>query len=203
MRSGGSRVAACRTAATARRAIPRRRPTARPSAGSRGGARLAPDVAPVQPPGVPAGSQSPQGRQVDDLAVRHPRPVDPGLHAGRRAEDALVSACEDDVVPYARHGQREVGDLIAVRRSGRCRLPGVGLSAAWARRGDQHGSLVLDQVRQGEGVPGASAPPEPTAAHDREAQSCSVDDPGDGAPVTLEGPESRQLAARGPAAAAA
>jgi hypothetical protein len=94
----------------------------------------------------------------------------PRVDAGLGAEDPLVRAGVHHVVPHPRDRGEEVRHLVTRRRRVPAHRPGVCGRAVRAAGGDEHVRLTEQQVRQGEGVPCAPAPPQRLRAHDREAQ---------------------------------
>ena len=91
-------------------------------------------------------------------------------HCGLVAEEALVSACHDHVVPRLRHRHEEVRHLVPMRRRVAVDHPGQRSVAPRATGRHEDARLCGHQVRDGERVPGAAAPPQRALAHDRESQ---------------------------------
>ena len=145
-----------------------RQPDTAKVVGGRSG--LASLVAAVEPTGVPVGREPPQRREVHHVAAHVSTPLEPHVHACIAAEDALVPARVDHVVPHPLGRREEVRDLVPGGWRRAPDVPGVRCAACEAPRRDQQVGLLREQVRHGEGIPGATAPPEGRRPHDREAQ---------------------------------
>src|SRR5436190_7528092 len=120
--------------------------------------RLSPDVATVQTSVVPVGGEPPQPAKIHDVAARGSGLSAPRVNTFFGAEQALVPAGVDDVVPHVRDGHEEVGDLVAVRWTFGADVPGVRPGAGGASGGNEDLALVRQQVWQREGIPGAASP---------------------------------------------
>jgi hypothetical protein len=131
---------------------------------------LAPHVPAVKPSVVPVGSEPPQRTEVHDVAAGQAGRRQPGVHALRGAEQALMAAGVHYVIPHLRGGHQEVGDLVPVRRAVAPDVPRVRPAARRAPGRDQHLVLAGQQVGEREGVPGAAAPPQGPGSHHREAE---------------------------------
>ena len=118
---------------------------------------------------TPAASRHSVGRSIID-----PSPFaasgEPDVDAVGPAEDPLVTAGHDDVVPHASPRDQEMRDLGPVRRRVAAHDPGVRRPAGRAARRHEHLRLVGDEVRDRERVPRAAAPPERPLAHHREPE---------------------------------
>lgn len=131
---------------------------------------FAADVSRVEPAGIPVGCETPQGGKVHHVASGVRGPLQPDVDTFLIAEDPLMTTCVDHVVPHLRDWREEVRQLIPRRWSEPIDVPRVGRCARWAPSRDEQFRLPGEQVGHGEGVPGASSPPQRRGAHDGEAQ---------------------------------
>src|SRR5665213_4160294 len=104
--------------------------------------------------------KSPQRREIHDVAAGLSCSLEPLVDARGRAEDALVAAGMNDVIPHMCGRHQKVRDFVTLWWLLYADVPRMWGVARRASGRDQHRLQFVHELRQRERVPCATAPPQ-------------------------------------------